>query len=46
MYFQYFKDDELVNKLIQLKQEKNINITAIIAKTAKDDDNVIKLQKA
>jgi len=45
MYFQYIKDDELLNKLIKIKNEKNIDIEIIIAETAKDDENVIKLKK-
>ncbi len=45
MYFQYMKDEQLVNKLIEIKKNKNINISLIIPKTAKDDKNIIKLQK-
>jgi len=45
MYFQYMKDDDLVNKLIKIKHEKNINITMIIPDTAKDEENTIKLKK-
>lgn len=44
MYFQYFKDDELVNELIKIKQNKNIDINVIIPNTAKNDINVIKLK--
>jgi len=46
MYFQYMKDDELVNLLIKIKKEKNINISIIIPKTAADENNTIKLKKA
>lgn len=46
MYFQYFEDDDLVNKLIKIKKEKKINITAIIPDTAKEDENVKKLSEA
>jgi len=45
MYFQYMKDDDLVNKLIKIKDEKNIDITIIIPDTAKDEENTIKLKK-
>ena len=45
MYFQYLKDDDLVNLLTKIKQEKNINITIIIPNTASDDENIIKLKK-
>jgi len=46
MYFQYMKDDNLVNLFIKLKKEKNIDISIIIPKTASDDKNTIKLEKA
>jgi len=46
MYFQYTKDDQLVNLLIKLKKEKNIKISIIIPKTASDDENILKLKKA
>lgn len=46
MYFQYFDDDLLVEKLINLKNEKNIDIQAIIPSTAKNDENVLKMEKA
>ncbi|MFK7779917.1 MAG: phosphatidylserine/phosphatidylglycerophosphate/cardiolipin synthase family protein [Candidatus Gracilibacteria bacterium] len=43
MYFQYFEDDELVNRLINIKEEKNIEINVIIPDTAKEDPNVKKM---
>lgn len=46
MYFQYLKDDELVNKLINIKKEKNISIEIIIPDTATEDENTIKLKNA
>jgi len=46
MYFQYLKDDELVNKLINIKKEKNISIEIIIPNTATEDENTIKLKNA
>ena len=46
MYFQYLKDDELVSKLIKIKQEKNIEISIVIAETAKNDDNIQLLKNA
>lgn len=46
MYFQYFKDDDLVSKLINIKNNKNINITAVIPDTAENDPNVLKLKNA
>ncbi len=44
MYFQYLKDEELITKLIKLKQEKNISIEIVIAKTAIDDDEIKQLK--
>lgn len=44
MYFQYLEDDELVNKLINMKKEININITIIIPDTALEDENTIRLK--
>ena len=44
MYFQYLKDDDLVNLLISIKEEKGINITIIIPETATNDKNTIKLK--
>jgi hypothetical protein len=46
MYFQYFKDDVLVDRLIKLKKEKGLKITAIIPDTVQEDPNVIKLKEA
>lgn len=39
MYFQYLKDDDFVNYLIKIKNEKNLNIEIILADTAKNDKN-------
>jgi hypothetical protein len=46
MYFQYLEDEELVNKLIKIKENKNIDITIIIPDTAIEDENVKKVQNA
>jgi hypothetical protein len=46
MYFQYFHDDNLVNKLISIKKEKKIEIIAIIPDTAIDNENTKKLKNA
>jgi len=46
MYFQYTKDDKLVDLLIKLKKEKDIKISIIIPKTASNDENILKLKKA
>jgi len=46
MYFQYMKDDDLVELLINIKKEKDIDIQIIIPSTASDDKNTIKLKKA
>ena len=46
MYFQYLKDDDLVNLLIKIKKEKNININIILPITAKDDKNIRKIENA
>ncbi len=46
MYFQYMKDDDLVNLLIKIKKEKNINIDIILPETAKNDKNIKKLEKS
>lgn len=46
MYFQYMKDDNLVDLLIKIKKEKNIDIQIIIPDTASDDENTIKLENA
>lgn len=45
MYFQYMKDDDLLEKLINIKNEKKIDITIIIPNTAIEDENIIKLEK-
>lgn len=45
MYFQYMKDEKLVEKLINIKKQKNIDISIIIPKTAIDDENTKKLKK-
>jgi hypothetical protein len=45
MYFQYFKDDELVNDLIKIKKKKKLNVNIIIAETAKNDKNIKKLKE-
>jgi hypothetical protein len=39
------KDEKLVEKLINIKKEKNIDISIIIPKTAIDDENTKKLEK-
>lgn len=44
MYFQYMKDDKLVNQLIKIKKEKNIDIEVILPDTAENDENTIKLK--
>lgn len=44
MYFQYLKDDDLVEKLIKIKKNKNIEITIVIPETAKGDENIKKLK--
>lgn len=46
IYFQYMKDESLVNELIKIKKEKNINITIIIPKTAEKDKEINKLKKS
>jgi len=46
MYFQYFKDDKLVQKLINIKEKKNIEITTIIPETALEEENTILLKNA
>jgi len=46
MYFQYMKDDDLVKLLINIKKEKNINISIVIPETAANDKNTITLKKA
>ena len=46
MYFQYMKDDDLVKLLINIKKEKNIDISIVIPETAIDDENTINLKKA
>lgn len=46
MYFQYFKDDNLVNKVIKLKKESGLKIRVIIPETAVDDENTTKLKNA
>lgn len=46
IYIQYFKDDEINNKLIEIKKLKNIKISAIIPDTAVKDENTKKLIKA
>ncbi len=45
MYFQYLLDDILVEKLIKLKNDKNIEITIILPETAKEDINTKKIEK-
>ncbi|MDD3144840.1 MAG: phosphatidylserine/phosphatidylglycerophosphate/cardiolipin synthase family protein [Candidatus Gracilibacteria bacterium] len=39
IYMQYFSDDEINNKLIEIRKKKKINISAVIPKTAVDDEN-------
>lgn len=46
IYMQYFKDDEINNKLIEIWKNKKINISAIIPKTAVEDENTKKLIKS
>ena len=46
MYFQYMKDDTLVELLIKIKNDKDIDISIIIPKTAINDENTIKLKNA
>ncbi len=43
IYMQYFNDNELVKKLIQLKKEKNLDIKVIISKNSINDKNTKKL---
>lgn len=44
MYFQYMLDDEFVNKLIDIKKIKKIDIWIILADTALSNENTIKLE--
>lgn len=46
MYFQYLKDDELLDYLIQIKKEKDLKIDIILDKSAKDDDYIEKVKKS
>lgn len=46
IYIPYFDDEWMLEKLISLKKEKNLEIIAIIPKTAVDDENTRKLIKA
>lgn len=46
IYIQYFNDDEINNKLIEIKKIKNIKISAIIPDTATQDENTKKLIKS
>jgi len=46
IYIQYFNDDEVRNLLIKIKKEKNLNITAIIPKTAAEDEETKELIKS
>ncbi len=43
IYIQYFNDNEINNKLIEIKKLKNIKISAIIPETAVNDENTKKL---
>lgn len=45
IYIQYFNDNDIVDKLINLKNEKNIKIEAVIRKESENDLNTIKLIK-
>ena len=45
MYFQYLLDDKLVEKLIKIKKEKKLEITAILPETAIKDENTKKLEQ-
>lgn len=45
IYIPYFDDEKMVEKLINLKKEKNLEIVAVIPKTAVDDENTKKLVK-
>jgi len=40
------KDEKFVEKIINIKQNKNINITIIIDKNASKDKEISKLEKA
>ncbi len=44
MYFQYMLDDEIVNKIINIKNDNKIDISIILADTAINDENTKKLQ--
>jgi len=46
IYIQYFNDDEINNKLIEIKKLKDIKISAIIPDTATKDENTKKLIKS
>ena len=46
IYIQYFNDEEINNKLIEIKKIKNIKISAIIPDTATQDENTKKLIKS
>jgi CO dehydrogenase/acetyl-CoA synthase epsilon subunit len=46
IYFQYMKDDELVELLMQLKKQKNINISILVPVSALDDENTKKLKQS
>lgn len=46
IYMQYFKDEQIRKKLLEIKKEKNIEITAIIPSTAEKDEETIQLINA
>lgn len=46
IYIQYFNDEEINNKLIEIKKVKDIKISAIIPDTATQDENTKKLIKS
>lgn len=46
IYIQYFNDEEINNKLIEIKKVKDIKISAIIPDTATQDKNTKKLIKS
>lgn len=45
IYIQYFNDNDIVDKLINLKNEKKLKIEAVIRKESENDINTVKLIK-
>ncbi|NCO31542.1 hypothetical protein GW891_01695 [bacterium] len=45
IYMQYFSDDKINNKLIEIRKKKKINISAIIPETTVNYTNTKKLIK-